>query len=160
MGRAHFIGRFLIASVSLLGLASARADCTLTNVGLLALPDLGWGFYKTNFIGGLYPNGANTRPERHEAAGVQLAGEIVPLDTNGVPSSNGAVVVISSGMSNATQEWASKGTNNFAARANRDPSRNSRITIVDGAIGGQDAPQWTNINSPNWSTVLSRLAAA
>jgi len=155
-----YFTRFLIASICLLLPVGARADCTLTNVGVMALPDLGWGFYKTNFIGGLYPNGANTRPERHEAAGVQLSREIVPLDTNGVPSSNGAIVLISSGMSNATQEWASKGTNNFAARANRDPSRNSRLTIVDGAIGGQDAPQWTDINSPNWSTVLSRLAAA
>jgi len=133
----------------------------LTNVGLTALPDLGWGVYKTNFVGGLYPNGANTRPAAHEAAGLRIAREeIQPLDTNGVPATNGTIVLISSGMSNTTQEWASKGTNNFSARANRDPSRNPRLTIVDGAIGGQDAPQWTNINSPNWSTVLSRITAA
>jgi len=149
-----------VAALAFLALAGARADCTLTNVGLTALPDLGWGMYKTNFVGGLYPNGANTRPQAHEVAGLQIAQQIVPLDTNGVPNTNGTIVLISSGMSNTTQEWSSKGTNNFATRANRDPSRNPRVTLVDGAIGGEDAPQWTNIHSPDWSTVLSRLAAA
>jgi len=139
----------------------AAADCTLTNVGLRALPDLGWGSYSNfnrNFVGGLYPNGANTRPALHEAAGLQIAAELVqPLDTNGAPASNGTIVLLSSGMSNTTQEWASKGTDNFHAQATRDPSRNPRLAIVDGAIGGQDAPQWTNINSPNWVTVLGRI---
>src|SRR6476469_5178154 len=84
------------------------ADCTLTNVGLTPLPDLGWRMYKTNSVGGLYPNGANTRPAAHEAAGLQIATEQVqPLDTNGVPATNGNIVLISSGMSNTTQEWAS-----------------------------------------------------
>src|SRR6185436_8819848 len=107
------------------------------------------------------PNGANGRPGSHEAAGIDIGlHQIQPLDTNGVPSTNGTIVLISSGMSNTTQEWASKGTNNFQAQANRDLSKNPRVTIVDGAIGGQDAPTWTNIMSSNWSSVLSRLAAA
>src|SRR6185295_13578281 len=102
-----------------------RADCTLTNVGLTALPDLGWRMYKTNFIGGLYPNGANSRPASHEAAGLQIAREqIQPLDTNGVPATNGTIILISSGMSNTTQEWASKGTNHFLAQFMRERSRN------------------------------------
>ena len=140
------------------------ADCTLTNVGLTALPDLGWSTYSNYnqyFVGGLYPRGANQRPGAHEAAGLRLAREQVqPLDTNGVPSTNGSIVLLSSGMSNTTQEWASKGTNHFTGLANRDPSKNPRLTIVDGAIGGQDAPAWTNLNSPNWSNVLLRLRNA
>ena len=139
----------------------ANADCSLTNVGLTALPDLGWATYSNNnryFTGGLYANGANQRPAAHEAAGLRIATEeIQPLDTNGVPATNGSIVLLSSGMSNTTQEWASKGTNHFTAQALRDPSRNPRLTIIDGAIGGQDAPAWTNINSPNWSNVLSRI---
>ena len=150
-----------LASVSI---SFLRADCTLTNVGLVPLPDLGWRSYSNNnqsFVGGLYPNGANARPAAHEAAGIQIATQQVqPLDTNGVPATNGSVVLISSGMSNTTQEWASKGTNHFTGQANRDPSKNPRLTIVDGAIGGQDAPAWTNINSPNWSNVLSRIRNA
>src|SRR5262245_60688487 len=142
----------------------AAADCTLTNVGLIALPDLGWRTYSNYsqyFIGGLYPNGANQRPEGHEAAGLRIATqEVRPLDTNGVPATNGAIVLISSGMSNTTQEWASKGTNHFTGQFLRDPSRNPRLTIVDGAIGGQDAPAWTNLNSANWSNVLMRIRSA
>src|SRR5678816_4317463 len=144
--------------------AAACADCTLTNVGLTALPDLGWATYSNNsrhFIGGLYPNGANQRPSAHEAAGLRIAREDVqPLDNNGAPSTNGSIVLISSGMSNTTQEWASKGTNHFTGQANRDRSKSPRVTIVDGAIGGQDAPAWTNINSPNWSSVLMRIVNA
>jgi hypothetical protein len=161
-------GRFLaqwICGVALSSLAlNLAADCTLTNVGLTALPDLGWGAYSNNnryFTGGLYPNGANQRPALHEAAGVSIArGEIQPLDTNGVLSPNGSIVLISSGMSNTTQEWASKGTNHFTGQASRDPAKNPRVTIVDGAIGGQDAPAWTNLSSPNWNTVLSRIRSA
>src|ERR1043166_170922 len=152
-------------SAGLLALAaSARADCTLTNVGLTALPDLGWRSYSNfnrYFVGGLYPNGANQRPAEHEAAGLRIASEEIRLlDTNGVPASNGAIVLISSGMSNTTQEWAPKGTNHFTGQANRDPSKNPRVTIIDGAIGGQDATTWTNLNSPNWTTVISRIQAA
>ena len=148
-----------------LGVAlNLAADCTLTNVGLTALPDLGWNTYSNNnryFVGGLYPNGANQRPASHEAAGLRIAREeIQPLDSNGVPSANGSIVLLSSGMSNTTQEWASKGTNHFTGQANRDPGTNPRLTIVDGAIGGQDASAWTNLNSPNWKTVLSRIRSA
>src|SRR5436190_14552711 len=134
MRSARFLSLLLFTASSLAWLPLVRADCTLTNVGLTALPDLGWAVYKTNFIGGLYPNGANTRPAAHEAIGLQIAREqIQPPDANGLPATNGAIVLISSGMSNTTQEWASKGTNNFTARANRDPSRNPRVTMVDGA---------------------------
>jgi hypothetical protein len=151
---------FVLAALIL----SAWGDCTLTNVGLMALPDLGWGNYSNNnryFIGGLYPNGANQRPAAHEAAGLRIATqEVQPLDTNGVPATNGSIVLISSGMSNTTQEWASKGSNHFTGQALRDPSRNPRLTIIDGAIGGQDAPAWTNLSSPNWSNVLSRIRNA
>src|SRR6266545_4827909 len=95
-------GRIALLVVALIW--RAAADCTLTNVGLTALPDLGWGNYSNNnryFIGGLYPNGANQRPAAHEAAGLRIAAqEIQPLDTNGAQATNGAIVLISSGMSN------------------------------------------------------------
>jgi PKD repeat protein len=149
--------------MALLFFNHARGDCTLTNVGLIALPDLGWGSYSNfnrTFTGGLYPNGANCRPAVHETAGLQLAAQIQPLDTNGLPATNGSIVILSSGMSNTTQEWASKGTNHFTGQANRDPSKNPRLTIIDGAIGGQDAPAWTNLSAQTWSNVLTRLRSA
>src|SRR5437763_251033 len=128
---------FPVVLLSLCAGVKLFADCTLTSVGLTPLPDLGWRMYKTNFVGGLYPGGANSRPAAHEAAGLQIASEqIQPLDTNGVPASNGSIVVISSGMSNTTQEWASKGTNHFKAQFSRDRSGNPRVSVIDGAIGG------------------------
>ncbi|MDQ6633033.1 MAG: PKD domain-containing protein [Verrucomicrobiota bacterium] len=142
-------------------LARLDADCTYTNSGLTPLPELGLKFYK-GFLGGLYPNGANNRPPAHLATGLQIAtNQIAPLNSNGTPDSvNGKIALLSIGMSNTTQEWASKGTNTFRDQANRDPSKNSQLIIVDGAQGGQDATTWTNLNQATWSNVLPRLMAA
>src|SRR5687768_8952227 len=114
----------------------ALADCTVTNLGLIPLPDLGRALYK-GAAGGLYPNGANGRPAEHEAAGLQIAiEEIQPRDTNGtVNATNGRIVLLSIGMSNTTQEWGG----GFQPRANADPSKNPRLVLVDGAQGGQAA---------------------
>ena len=140
---------------------AALADCTLTNTGILPLNEMGFRAHAT-FSGGLYPNGANTRPPAHEVAGLAIAQAIQPLDAAGnVDTNTGKIVLLSSGMSNVTQEWASKGTNHFTHIATNDPSLNPRVRIVDGAIGGQDATRWTNINASNWFIVITqRLAAA
>src|SRR5438876_1045248 len=115
-------------------LNSARADCSLTNTGHTALNDLGAGTYQ-GVTGGLYINGANTRPPAHEAIGLDLA---TMLSTN-----TGTNVLISIGMSNTTQEFNTK-AGAFEPRANADPAKNPRLVIVDCAQGGQDATQWTN----------------
>jgi len=145
----------------------AIADCTLTNTSRLPLPEYGFKLYQ-GFSGGLYPNGGNNRPPAHLAAGVSIAtNQIQPLDVSGhVNTNTGKVVLLSVGMSNATQEWASGDnvthdiTRAFKYRADRDPSENPQLTIVDGAQGGQDASQWTNINGATWSNVVLRLNAA
>jgi PKD repeat protein len=146
----------------------ALADCSVTNLGLMPLNELGFNSY-FNVPGGLYPSGANTRPSAHEAAGVQIAtNEIIPLDDLGnVNTNTGKIVLLSLGMSNTTHEWASGDnlthniTNAFKYRADQDPSKNPQLVIVDGAIGGQDAIQWTNPASVNWSNVVvQRLAPA
>lgn len=150
-----------------LGLAllpfAARSDCSLTNLGIAPLPDLGFLKYK-GFAGGLYPNFANQPPPAHLAAGVDIAeNEIKPLDASGnVDTNNGVIVLLSLGMSNTTQEWASgdaitHNTNNaFKDRANEDPAKNPRLRIVDGAFGGQDAVDWTNLNAATWGMVITQ----
>lgn len=140
-----------------LGACLARADCSLTNIGVTPLPELGLAAYE-GFSGGLYPNGGNNRPPAHLAAGINIAtNQIRPLDAAGnVDTNSGKIVLLSSGMSNVTQEWATKGTNNFLLLANADPGKNPQVIIVDGAIGGQDASKWTNINSTNWQTVITQ----
>jgi hypothetical protein len=144
------------------------ADCSVTNLGVAPLNEMGFNAY-SNSTGGLYPNGANTRPPAHELAGVQIAtNEIVPLNASGnTDTNNGKIVLLSLGVSNTTQEWASGDnvthniTNTFKYRADLDPSKNPQLVIVDGAFSGQDAITWTNPASANWAMVITqRLVAA
>ena len=140
---------------------SALADCTLTNLNVVPLPDLGLGTYK-GFTGGLYPNGLNQRPLAHEAAGLNIAlNQITPrLLTGNIDTNNGKIVVLSIGVSNTTQEWATRGPGAFKPRADADLSKNPQVIIVDGAQGGQDTQRWTNRNAVTWTNVLSALTTA
>jgi len=84
------------------------------------------------FEGGLYPQGSNQPPSTHLAAGLAFAQQIVPLDSAGNPDpANGKYVLLSIGMSNATQEFQE-----FVKLADTDADRNSRLVVVDGAQGG------------------------
>src|SRR3989442_569058 len=91
-----------------------RAHCTLTSLGITPINALGPGLYK-RYAGGLSPNGANTRPAAHEAAGLNIATNFIePLTAAGdVDTTNGKIALLSIGMSNTTDEWASLGTSNF-----------------------------------------------
>jgi len=146
-----FLATLLLASTPTL-----PADCTLTNLGITPLPDLGFGQYR-GVTGGLYPNGSNQRPPDHEAAGVRIAiDEILPRDTAGnVETNNGSVVLLSIGMSNTTQEFST-----FKQRADADPAKHPRLVIVDGAQGGQASTDWTNVNAEPWTRVAQRLQAS
>ena len=139
----------------------ASADCTLTNIGIAPLNEMGLGSY-AGHAGGLYPGGVNTRPPAHEAAGIAIAQAIQPLDAAGSVNTNtGKIGLLSLGMSNVTQEWATKGTNNFLRIATNDPSLNPGVAIADGGISGQDATRWTNASSTNWTWVATnRLPSA
>jgi len=137
-----------------------RADCSLTHTGNVPLDDLGPGTYN-GFMGGLYPNGANTRPPEHNSAGLVIASQVVPLDALGHPNSvTGKIVMISVGMSNTTEEFATEGPGAFKPRADLDPSKNPKLVIVDGAQSGQDAPAWIDVNAVTWHNVDDRLSAA
>lgn len=139
----------------------ARGDCTATNLGIRPLNDLGFGTYK-NSTGGLYPNGANSRPTMHEAEGLRMATEeIQPRNATGnVDTNSGKIVLLSIGMSNTTQEFGTNRPGAFKVRADADPSKNPQLVVVDGAQGGQAATDWTNSNSSTWNTVQNRLTQA
>src|SRR5262245_4543695 len=73
--------------------AGAVALCDSTSKGLVPLTELGTNTYKT-YPGGLYPDASNTPPAAHLTAGVELAEAITPLDSLGVPSANGRIVLL------------------------------------------------------------------
>jgi PKD repeat protein len=150
-----------LAALTLMTCPLLRADCSLTSTGIIPLNDLGPGSYQ-GFTAGLYPAGFDMPPAAHAAAAFDIAtNQIKPLDASGNPNPvNGRIVMISVGMSNTTQEFASKGTQNFKLRADADPAKNPQLVIVDGAQGGQDATAWIDPSAPTWTTVNQRLAAA
>lgn len=132
---------------------TSTGGCSRTSIGATPLNDLR-GDYKGE-PGGLYPGGTNTPPPSHLFAGVTRARSIVPLDANGNPSATGRYVFVSIGMSNTTQEFQT-----FKPRADADPAKDPRLTIVDGAQGSMTADQWASPGCPCWATVDLRLAAA
>lgn len=109
----------------------------------------------TGFTGGLYPGGSNARPAAHEAAGVAIANQVVPLDDRGVPDPSGRIVMIGIGMSNAYQEFSA-----FQALAGLDSSINPSLILVNGAQPGLTAEYWIDPNANTWIVVNQRLAAA
>lgn len=125
----------------------------------LPLTDLGPGEYvryqggPTGYHGGLYPGGSNERPTAHEAAGVALAQQIAPLDAAGSPDPDGAVVMISVGMSNAAMEFIA-----FEDLVGVDPDVHPRLRLVSGAQAGAIATDWTDPAAPTWDVVDQRLS--
>jgi hypothetical protein len=106
----------------------------------------------TTYTGGLYPNGSNTRPPEHEAAGLAIASQIVPLNKKGQPDPKGNVVMVSVGMSNASSEYFT-----FISQAQKDPAVNPRLAFINGAQGGQTAERWVEPGSAPWHLLLAEL---
>src|SRR5262245_47858476 len=55
---------------------------------------------------GLYPGASNTPPPAHAALAAAAAANVVPRGTSGAPSANGWIGLLSIGMSNTNQEFA------------------------------------------------------
>jgi hypothetical protein len=137
-----------------------------TDTTKVPLNDLGTGCY-LSFQGGLYPDGSNTVPSAHAAAGMAAAAQIQPLDFAGNPSPTGKYVLISIGMSNTTQEFCSAAglpgtceSTSFMAQAAADPSVNhSTLVMVNGADGGKAAPSWIDPTLPDYDRVRTTWLA-
>ena len=123
------------------------------------LNDLGSGEYirletgPTGFSGGLYPNGSNTPPPAHQAAGLGMAVQVVPRDAQGNPAPDGKIVLISIGMSNTAGEFG-----RFEVSARSDDSLNPHLVIINGAQGGKVATYWQDPQADAWKFVDSLLA--
>jgi Cu/Ag efflux protein CusF len=163
-GDVQFLAGMKDGKPVLLGLRAAGAEgrppfAKVDTSGLKPLTELGAEKYQ-GFQGGLYPGGKNERPKAHEAAGLELAKQVVPRDAEGRPAPGGKIVLLSVGMSNTSQ--VSEGFQRLF-RADRD--RNPAVVFVNGAQGGMTAAK---IKDPNdngsgqryWAEVERRLQAA
>lgn len=130
---------------------TGQANCSRTSVGFTPLSDLGTGTYK-GYEGGLYPAGLNQPPAGYAGEGMQHAQAIKPLSRDGQPDKAGKIVLLSIGMSNATQEFST-----FKGVADPDPQKNRQLVIVDGAQGGQDAEKIKDPTANFWRVVEQRL---
>lgn len=132
----------------------AKANPPREATGLVPLTDLGTGTYKGE-EGGLYPGGRNIPPMEHLQAGLRAARGLRPLDADGRPAESGKIVLLSVGMSNATQEFSV-----FQRFAAQQQGLNPRLVMVDGAQGGQTAMITANAESRYWTVSEERLRAA
>jgi hypothetical protein len=109
---------------------------------------------------GLYPGGTNEPPARHAADGRAALALIQPLDLEGQPDPDGRIVLVSVGMSNASQEFCSNSGRppchvwSFMGLAEASPLvEKERLTIVNGAAGGQTAETWDEAGDNNYERV-------
>jgi hypothetical protein len=133
---------------------ATAADCAKTSVGFTPLTDLATSTYH-GFTGGLYPGGRNTPSPAYLQKGLAFLGQVTPRAADGRPGAGGRIVLLSLGMSNATQEFSA-----FEQLAERDPRKSPAVTIVDGAQGGQDAEKIKDPAARFWSVVDLRLERA
>src|SRR5262245_3910637 len=155
MKKHHAVSTIVVLTVllSFPGLLRA-ANCNGTSTGFIPINDLGVGTYQ-GYQGGLYPGGSDVRPLQHDQD-LDRVGRVMLLNAQGLPDAiNGKIVLMSIGMSNATQEFST-----FVPIANADPAKNSRLVIVDAAQGGQDATIISNPAAPYWTGVDQKLTAA
>ena len=132
----------------------ASGDPCIDNavLGITPLTDMPPGSTYQGFPGGLYPDG-NNPPDTWRAAALARAQTIRPLAADGTDdASNGRIVLLSVGMSNATQEYS-----NFVALAGADPRRDAHVLTVDGAQGGRDATDWIDPDAPTWDIAKAHL---
>jgi hypothetical protein len=158
-----FTKPILIFVLTLFFPTAIAQNCSQTGYGnplYIPINDLGTGTWN-GFKGGLYPNGSNYIPKGHKNAGLQLAGQIQPLDANGNPDPvNGKIVIISIGMSNTTMAFST-----FVPLANADGNKNPKVKPVDCAEGGMSSDIISIVNAKSYrhywdTTVANRLSAA
>jgi hypothetical protein len=158
----HLLGPCLLAVLT----TAALLDCSLDELGLVPLTDLGAGEFKAGHVGGLYPGAQNTRPALHQEAGEALAHEVrpvvplVPGDADSacaVDEVAGRIGVISIGMCNTSQEF-----DPFQDRMELDGSLDDRVVLVNGAQGGRPASDWAmaSENEDPWLELSERITGA
>ena len=145
---------FITLAAAILTSPALAQNCAGTSVGFTPLNDLGAATY-LGAQGGLYASGSNLRPPAHDLAGRSISASMIPLDGAGNPNPQGAVVLLSIGMSNTTQEYST-----FVNLSATFPNLHPRLRIIDGAQGGQHAEIIVDPTANFWTVINQRLAQA
>ena len=103
---------------------------------------------------GLYPNGSNSRPPDHAAAGMAAVGQITPRDASGAPDPNGKIVLLSIGVSNTMIEFRDFERNVLPTQ----PGVNPAVQVISGAVSGQPVDKWLDPDGVPWQVIDDRLA--
>lgn len=146
----HQFASFLLFLWPAAGFAGGLVENTAT--GYLPLTDLGQGTYLDS-EGGLYAGGQNTTPAAHLANGAMQAARIEPLDAGGIPSPDGIIGILTTGISNAEQIFGEMGELMAGRWA-------PQVTFVNGAQGGMDARLWAEVDGQPWPVAFQRMEDA
>lgn len=134
--------------------AASAADCSRTELGRLPLNQPGEWAYQGHG-GGLYPGGLMEPPLEHAALAARAAAAVQARAADGQPDPAGQVVLLSIGMSNATQEYQ-----RFMDLARATSGLHPRLRLVDGAQGGQTAAVIRDPAANFWQVLQQRLSQA
>jgi len=126
-------------------------NCASTSVGFPPINDLGQSLWR-GLQGGLYPDGQNTPPLDHNAAALDIASQIAPVDVNGDPDTGGKIVLLSIGMSNTSLEFEQ-----FLSVTDTAHGLNPALAIVNGAQGGHSIDDINDPSTDYWDVINDRL---
>lgn len=91
----------------------------------IPINDLGTGIFK-GYVGGLYPGGANTPSGTYATDLLNISNTIVPLDSFGVPKTNGKITFISLGGSTG-----GKNMKQLKAKTTGNPLTNPKLQVLN-----------------------------
>jgi hypothetical protein len=142
----------LLATMSVQASTGAKCnniswDVTGTTTPLVAITDLGTGYYGT-YQGGLYANGSNVDDPTHHAYGVSMGQSIQPLDVNGNPNPNGKYALLTIGHSN-TEDVSDQ----LVVLGSSDPTKNQSLVLVNGGTGSSSADELQDPSSYFWGII-------
>ncbi|MBE0411704.1 MAG: hypothetical protein IBX69_18410 [Anaerolineales bacterium] len=135
----------------------------------IPLVDLSANQTYLGYTGGLYPGSSSQMPDQHHRAGLESAASIQPRDVDGNPHPQGKIILLSIGMSNASQEFCHAGPEppqgcypySFMGKAAQDESVNhANLVLINGAFAGALTHQWTSPDDEygHYARIESQLA--
>ncbi len=123
---------------------NAQKNCNRITQNYTPLCDLGSDSFM-GFTGGLYPDGKNKPQGNYKLDIDQRAAMIEPLDSNGLASADGKIVMIGVGASNPRTEFAA-----FQNLLDSFKNRNPYLYTVNTCQGGQGVQKMNNPADNYW----------